>query len=107
MINMAAVDLIINDTLQLTNAQGFPDDLELNREYSFEKDKRRLYRLPPARVFLVHNKSGTWDYLGEALITELTILPLEEKTVGKFKLVKIYTEEHRKVLNANQQPAEH
>ena len=103
---MAAADLIINDTLQLTDAQGFPKKLELNREYSFEKDKRRLYRLPPARVFLAHNQNGKWDYRGEALITELTILPLESKTRGKFKVVKLYSEEHRKVLNENQQPAE-
>ncbi|MDP3742162.1 MAG: hypothetical protein Q8R15_02500 [Candidatus Micrarchaeota archaeon] len=104
---MAAADLVINDTLQLTSSQGFPDKLELNKEYSFEKDKRRLYRFPPARVFLAHNKGGKWDYRGEALVTELTILPLAEKTVGKFKVVKLYTEEHRQVLNANQQPAEY
>ena len=103
---MAATDLIINDTLQLTDAQGFPTKLELNKEYSFEKDKRRLYRLPPARVFLAQNKKGIWDYRGEALITELTILPLESKTIGKFKVVKLYNEEHRTVLNENQQPAE-
>lgn len=103
---MAAADLVINDTLQLTSSQGFPDKLELNREYIFEKNKRRLYRLPPARVFLVHNINGKWDYIGEALITELNILPLQEKTTGKFKAVKLYNEEHRKVLNANQQPAE-
>jgi hypothetical protein len=36
---MAAADLIINDTLQLTDTQGFPKHLELNKEYSFEKDK--------------------------------------------------------------------
>jgi len=103
---MAAADLIINDTLQLTDVQGFPKKLELNREYSFEKDKRRLYRLPPARVFLAHNLNGKWDYRGEALITELTILPFESKTIGKFKIVKLYSEEHRKVLNEHQQPAE-
>lgn len=103
---MAAADLVINDTLQLTDAQGFPKKLELGKEYSFEKDKRRLYRLPPARVFLAHNQNGKWDYRGEALITELTILPLESKTRGKFKAVKLYSEEHRKVLNEHQQPAE-
>lgn len=102
---MAAAELILNDTLQITNAQGFPEDLELNKEYFFEKDKRRLYRLPPARVFLAHNKDGVWDYRGEALITELNILPLESKTTGRFKVVKIYSEEHRKVMNENMQPA--
>ena len=102
---MAAADLIMNDTLQITEAQGFPKDLEINKEYSFEKEKRRLYRLPPARVFLAHNKDGVWDYKGEALITELNILPLESKTTGKFKVVKIYSDEHRKVMNENMQPA--
>ena len=97
----------MNDTLQITKAQGFPDKIELNKEYRFEKEKRRLYRLPPARVFLVHNRNGKWDYVGEALITELTILTLEEKTGGRFKVVKLYGDEHRKVLNVNQQPAEY
>lgn len=104
---MAAAEMTLNDTLQITKAQGFPEKVELNKEYSFKKEKRRLYRLPPARVFLVHNKDGKWDYIGEALITELTILTLEEKTVGKFRVVKLYSDEHRKVLNANQQPAEY
>ena len=32
---MAAAELTINDTLQLTEAQGFPKKLELNKEYHF------------------------------------------------------------------------
>ncbi|MGV8162222.1 MAG: hypothetical protein ACP5N2_02695 [Candidatus Nanoarchaeia archaeon] len=104
---MAAADLIMNDTLQITYAQGFPKELELNKEYSFEKDNLRLYRLPPVRVFLAHNKDGVWDYLGEAIITELNILPLKNKTTGKFKAVKLYSEEHRRVMNENMQPAIH
>jgi hypothetical protein len=102
---MAAADLIMNDTLQITYAQGFPKELELNKDYSFEKDNLRLYRLPPVRVFLAHNKDGVWDYLGEAIITELNILPLKNKTTGKFKVVKLYSEEHRRVMNENMQPA--
>ena len=98
--------MILNDTLQITEEQGFPKKLELNKEYSFEKEKRRLYRLPPVRVFLAQNKDGVWDYRGEALITEMTIISEgKEKTTGKFKVVKIYSEEHRKVMNENMQPA--
>jgi len=104
---MAAAELTLNDTLQLTDAQGFPKKLELNKEYSFQKDKRRLYRLPPARVFLARNKNGKWDYRGEAIITELTILTLESKTIGKFKIMKIYGDKTRRVLNENQQPVEY
>jgi hypothetical protein len=102
---MAAADLIMNDTLQITHEQGFPKKLELNKEYSFEKNKLRLYRLPPVRVFLAQNKNEVWDYMGEAIITELNILPLQDKTTGKFKVVKIYSEEHRRVMNENMQPA--
>jgi hypothetical protein len=102
---MAAADLIMNDTLQITYEQGFPKKLELDKEYSFEKNKLRLYRMPPVRVFLAHNKDGVWDYRGEAIITELTLLPLQDKTIGKFKIVKIYPENHRQVMNENMQPA--
>ncbi|MFH1770001.1 MAG: hypothetical protein ABH828_00410 [archaeon] len=58
---MAVANLVLNDTLQITEAQGFPKDLKLNNEYSFEKEKLRLYRLPPVRVFLAQNKDGVWD----------------------------------------------
>ena len=100
------VSLTLNDTLQITREQGFPEKPNLNKEYYFKKEGRRLYRLPPVRVFLAQNENGKWDYRGEALITELTILPMEEKTVGKFKIVKLYNKEHRAALNANQQPPE-
>ena len=96
--------LIMNDTLQITTEQGFPEKPDLEKEYSFKKEKLRQYRLPPIRVFLAHNLGEKWDYVGEAIITELTLLPLEEKTLGKFKIMKLYTDEHRKVMNANMQP---
>ena len=55
---------------------------------------------------MAENKEGVWDYRGEALITELNIISTEEsKTTGKFKVVKIYSEEHREVMNENMQPA--
>ena len=99
--------MVLNDTLQLTHEQGFPDKITIGQEYTFKKNGLRLYRLPPVRVFLALNENGKWDYQGEAHVTELTFLPLEEKTVGKFKVVKLYSDEHRKVLNANMQPAEY
>ncbi|MFH1650272.1 MAG: hypothetical protein ABIA93_07030 [Candidatus Woesearchaeota archaeon] len=55
---MGITDFVMNDTLCITSEQGFPENLELNNEYSFEKDKKRLYRLPPVRCFLAHNKNG-------------------------------------------------
>lgn len=96
--------IIMNDTLQITTEQGFPEKPELEKEYSFKKEKLRQYRLPPVRVFLAHNTGKKWDYIGEAIITELTLLPLEEKTTGKFKIVKLYNDEHRRIMNANMQP---
>ena len=73
--------MVLNDTLQLTPREGFPDEIIIGQEYTFRKDGLRLYRLPPVRVFLALNEKGKWDYQGEAHVTELTFLPLEEKTV--------------------------
>lgn len=47
--------LVMNDTLQITSEEGFPERPELEKEYSFKKEKLRQYRLPPVRVFLAHN----------------------------------------------------
>jgi|GEM_PF-2086608 len=67
----------INDTLQITNEQGFPKELvykkhlEKNftpedfKEKIFEfKDKPniRIYHMPPVRNFLVQNIDGKWLY---------------------------------------------
>lgn len=100
----------INDTLQLTSEQGFPNELNLERHLEqpisaqqfqgrtfsfFGKKGARLYKSPPVRNFLVENRAGKWIYWGLVLVTEETLRSGE--TSGKFEITYIYTpEEMRK-----------
>jgi len=101
----------INDTLQITKEQGWPDELNLekhlkapyntedfkNKIFEFkDKPKIRIYKLPPVRNFLVENRDGRWVCWGLCLITELHHDNLKEMTSGKFKIIKIYTPEEMK-----------
>ena len=75
----------INDTLQITKEQGFPQELDwkqhILKPYTAEqfqdkvfefKDKSgiRLYKVPPVRNFLVENIDGKWLYWGLIHILE-------------------------------------
>ena len=101
----------INDTLQITREQGFPDELNLEKHldnpYTVEdfKDKVfefknksgvRLYHLPPVRNFLVENRNGKWIYWGLIHIIETKIDCLSKTTSGKFKIICIYNPEEMK-----------
>ncbi len=98
----------INDTLQITKEQGFPDDLNLEKHQSaplkaedfadriFEfqdKPKIRLYQQAPIKNFLVENRDGKWIYWGFIHILEITHDHLKQTTSGKFKIIYIYTPE--------------
>ena len=98
----------INDTLQITKAQGFPEELdfEIHKENSFNaedfsgkvfefKDKSdiRIYQMPPVRVFLVENIDGKWLYWGLAHILEITHDYQNKKTSGKFRIEYINSPE--------------
>jgi len=101
----------INDTLQITKEQGFPDELSLEKHLAtpfraenfkgkiFEfknKNGIRLYHTPPVRNFLVENKNGKWIYWGLVHIIETTFNSLDKSTSGKFKIIYIYTPEEMK-----------
>ena len=102
----------INDTLQLTREQGFPEMLVLEdhikenfraenfKEKVFEfksKPNVRLYKMPPVRNFLVEKtENGKWIYWGLCHVLE-TICDYENKmTSGKFKIIYINTPEEMK-----------
>lgn len=84
----------LNDTLQLTTAQGFPADifdfaahsrkpvtLDQVRDCVFKfhnKPSARIFQLDPVRVFYVHNIDGKWLFWGHVLIQSLSI----EKAIG-------------------------
>lgn len=79
----------INDSLQLTTEQGFPESIfNLERhlqnpitinqikDLMFEfhgKPRPRLYHLDPVRVFWFHNIDGKWLAWGHIVIVEQTI----------------------------------
>jgi hypothetical protein len=101
----------INDTLQITREQGFPEELDLNSHlknpyassdfadkiFSFrDKAGIRIYQAPPVRNFLVENKEGKWIYWGLVHILETTHDYDKKTTSGKFRITYIYAPEEMK-----------
>jgi len=107
----------INDTLQITTEQGFPEDiinLERHRKgeiklkdlesrvFNFNKPGARYFHHYPTRCFLAHNIDGRWLFWGEIEILSQTIVTNpkqgelykekkpETTTVGKYRIIKIY-----------------
>ena len=90
----------INDTLQITEEQGFPSELNLEEHlensftaadfdgtvFSFHgKPAIRLYHRPPVRNFLVENRDGKWIYWGLIHILEVTHDYVEQTTSGNLR----------------------
>lgn len=101
----------INDTLRITNEQGFPKELDVSKHlespYKLEefKDKIfeftskpaiRVYQAPPTRNFLVQDIAGKWLYWGRCHIIEIRHDYLKQETSGKFKIISINTPEEMK-----------
>ena len=98
----------LNDTLQITKEQGFPEELnyekhKLNpyksedfKDKIFEfKDKPNIrnYHMPPVRNFLVENINGKWLYWGLIHILEVKHDYVNKTTSGKYKIIYINTPE--------------
>ena len=105
----------INDTLQLTTAQGFPADLldlalhrthpiaidkVSDRIFSFQnKPSARIFQLDPVRVYYVHNIDGKWLFWGHVFIQSLSITKDPKGnwiTGGTYKIVELYPPERQK-----------
>lgn len=98
----------LNDTLQITKEQGFPEELGYkkhkekaftakdfkNRIFEFKNKKGiRVYKSPPVRNFLVENINGKWLYWGLVHIVEIVHDYVNKTTSGKFKIIYINTPE--------------
>jgi hypothetical protein len=96
----------LNDTLQITKDQGFPQELDLEQHLQtpftaedfkdkiFEfhnKQDVRIYKLPPVRNFFVENRDGKWIYWGLVHILETTCDYVKKTTSGKYKIIYINT----------------
>ncbi len=101
----------VNDTLQITREQGFPDQLKYNdhikKPFTAEdfkdtvfgfRDKPgiRIFHRPPVRNFLVENIDGKWLYWGQIHIVEIEHDYINETTSGKFRIIYINTPEEMK-----------
>ena len=105
----------LNDTLQISAAQGFPEvlDLEahLRRPIEFEmvegqvfefsgKTSIRNYQQVPVRVFLVQNIGEKWVYWGLIHMLEVTHDYVAKNTSGKYKIVRLNSPEQMKQMFA-------
>ena len=94
----------MNDTLQITKEQGFPQELNienhLKNPYTAEqfadkvfefhdKPNIRNYHMPPVRCFLVENINGKWLYWGLIHVLEVKHDYINKKTSGKYKIIYI------------------
>jgi len=105
-----------NDTLQISDNQGFPKILKLRTHlkkpftvsdfkgkiFSFVKPGMRIFHPAPNRVFLVNNIKGKWLYWGHVLIIEQTIDAKRKITKGKFIITKIYLPSHQRSMSINE-----
>ena len=104
----------LNDTLQMTEEQGFPAELNVkkhlvnpyqtkdfeNRIFEFKnKPNVRNYHMPPVRNFLVENVDGKWIYWGLIHMLEVQHDYVNKTTSGKFKIIHINTPEEMKMAH--------
>lgn len=118
----------INDTLQLTEAQGFPSDLlDLERHrrspltladvqgrvFSFQhKDGARIFHVPDVRVYFAHNRDGKWLFWGHVFVLSQTIQvaalsPSGEYsfvTSGTYKIVELYDPVYQELFTNRESP---
>lgn len=115
--------ITLNDTLQITTKQGFPEEI-LNLEkhkispikledvenkiFEFQnKSGARIYQIPPTRCFLAHNIDGKWLYWGKIFMLEQTIKNDKENkqtTSGKYKIIEIYDPVYQEEFTKHESP---
>lgn len=120
----------VNDTLNLSDQQGFPCDvfdLETHkvrpitladvrdRIFSFaDKPDARIFHLDPVRVFLVQNLGGKWLFWGKILMQSQTIYKSvmsgsewrvgEWMTSGTYKIIDVFEPEYQKLFTIRESP---
>lgn len=121
----------INDTLQITEAQGFPASLlDLKRHqkdpitidevkgilFEFKnKPSARIFQKDPVRVFLVQNINKKWLFWGHAYIQSQTVKKQLKPdgswdgeswvTEGTYLINTIYAPEYQKIVTQNESPS--
>lgn len=103
----------VNDTLQLTPAQGFPAELNLDQHlqspislsqvsgkvfYFQDKTGIRIFHAPPVRNFLVENRGGKWIYWGLVHVMQVVHNYVNTTTSGQFIITALYSPQEMKTL---------
>ncbi len=101
----------LNDTLQITKDQWFPDVLNINvhietpyklgdvegKIYTFTwKSWLRNFVAPPVRCFLVENVDGKRIYRGQCHILSTTVDYIKRETSGTYQIIKLFNFEEMK-----------
>lgn len=119
----------INDTLQITTDQGFPEsllDYEKHKKdpvttaevegiiFSFRnKPRARIYQSDPVRVYYVHNINGKWLFWGRILIQSQKIDKVfdsegkwtgEWVTAGTYQIIDIYDPKYQERFTRREAP---
>lgn len=119
----------INDTLQITVAQGFPEsllDIEKHRKnpvqledvegilFTFKnKPRARIYQSDPVRVYYVHNIDDKWLFWGRILIQSQQIDKVFDKqgqwqgdwmTSGTYHIIDVYDPDYQETFTRREAP---
>ena len=116
--------LEFNDTLQITVAQGFPEEIlnlakhkerpiqlteVTDKVFEFhDKSGARVFHPAPCRCFLVQNINGKWLYWEKIIILEQTIkgeTKDTQTTSGKYKIIEIYDPVYQEQVTRRESPA--
>ena len=103
--------LIMNDTLRISKAQGFPDFLDIQahlkqpydislldgKTFTFIKPDIRAYQPHPIRVSWVEDIDGKWLYWGMISILRTTHDFEAGTTSGIYRVVKLFRPEEMKL----------
>jgi len=111
----------INDTLEITVEQGFPNDIfDLSKHivtpvtikdvgdrlFNFhDKPDRHIYQFDPVRVFLLQSINGRWLFWGKAYIQSQTISKTFGSdgswtwtTSGTYKVIEVYEPDYQRLF---------
>lgn len=104
--------LRVNDTLQISAAQGFPVELDItthlvtpftlasfqDRIFSFQgKEGIRNFQQAPVQNFLVENREGKHIYWGLITMLQVNHNYLTNMTSGQYKLHTLYNPKQMKL----------
>lgn len=91
------MDAIISQqgSLKLSQDQGLitRDNLQEGKEYSFQKEKHRLYLLDTPMDLITED----WQAIAKVVVTEITIG--HGQTSGRYKILKVFTDEEMRVVS--------